>query len=167
MAKTKTGQYFMLGGVAAIVTSWLLGFISNLLSNIPGLSVDLQSISVTTTGLGGVVGTGLSTYAQKVFGLIPVSISGMEFVWAFVGGGLFVVLGAWLYDNVKALQIGKSKVGKLATIFVLAGIGSGWILAMQVGIPTISGVITMAVNGLALAWVFVYIDDAAKLKLIP
>lgn len=167
MAMNKMMKYFILGGLLALGTSWLLGIISKFVSMIPGVNLDLQAISITTTGLGGVVDTGLSSYAQKAFGLIPVSLTLPEMLWAFVGGGLFVMLGAWLYDNVKMLQLGKTKAGKLATIFVLAGIVSGWILSMAVGIPAFTAIITMVVDAYILAMIIVWLDKTAKLNLIP
>lgn len=159
-------KYGILGFVAAIVTGGLLKFISDMVSAIPGVALDLQSISIQTTGLTGVVGTGLSTYAEKLFGLVPfVSVS--EWILLGIGGALFVMLGAYIVDNVKALQMAKSKQGKLATILVVAGIASGWILSMSIGIPALSAIIVMAINAIILSYILVAIDDALKLKLVP
>ena len=167
----KPMDYWKIGAVAALVGGFVFGFISKLVSMIPGVSLDLQSISVSTTGLGTVINTGLSKYAQQLFGLIPSGIAskitGMEWVYLVIGGAAFVVLGAYILEKVSQLQFAKTKQGTLATIFVIAGIAAGWILSMSITIPTLSGVIIMAVDSLILSYILVYLDDMTGLKLIP
>jgi asparagine N-glycosylation enzyme membrane subunit Stt3 len=159
--------YGIFGGVAALATIPLLKFISGLVSKIPGISLDLQSISIGTTGLGGVVQTGLSQYAQKLMGLLPqIPFTMAEWVWTFVGGALFVILGAYLVEAFN-IKFAKTKVGKVATVFVVAGIVTGAILAGQLQVPLISGIIVMVIDALLLSWILVKVDEAAKLKLIP
>ena len=160
-------KYGILGFWAAIGTGFILKFISQIVSTIPGVSLDLQSISLSTSGLGGVVGTGLNTYAQKMFGLIPIAITIPEWIMIGIGGALFVMLGAYVVDNVKQLQIGKTKQGKLANVLVIAGIVSGWILSMAIGIPPLSGIIVLAIDALVLSYILVAVDDALKTKLVP
>lgn len=158
--------YAKLGAIAGVATGFLLKTISGLVSKIPGVSLDLQSVSISTSGLGGVVNTGLSSYAQKLFGLVPVSLQIPELLWTAVGGALFMMLGAYVVELAK-INFAKSKAGKLATIMVIAGIVSGWILSMSIGIPAFSGIIIMVVDALILSWILIQVDKAAKTKLIP
>lgn len=159
--------YFVFGGVAAIISAFILKMISQLVSAIPGVDLSLQSITVQTTGLGGIVGTGLGEFAKKFLGLVPVAISVPEWIFAFIGGGLFVLLGAVIVNNVKALQFAKTKAGKLATVFVMAGIVSGWILSMSIGLPALTGIIVMSVDAFILSWVLLMVFEAAWPKLVP
>jgi len=168
MDQEKIIKHGLFGGVAALATVPLLKFISGLVSNIPGVSLDLQSISISTTGLGGVVNTGLSQYAMKILGKLPqLPFTPAEWMWTFVGGALFVILGYLLVENLKFLQFAKSKQGKLATVFVVAGVVTGAILAGALQIPAISGIIIMAIDAFVLSFVLVWVDDALNLKLIP
>ena len=164
-------DYWKIGALAGALGGVILGFISKIVSMIPGVSLDLQAISVSTTGLGSVVNTGLSKYAQKLFGMIPSGIASkvtmIDWVYLAVGGAAFVVLGAYLVQNVSMLQFAKTKQGRLATIFVVAGIATGWILAQSVNIPAISGVIIMAVDALVLSYILNIVDEKSGLKLIP
>ena len=113
----------ILGAIAAIATNFILGFISSLVSIIPGVSLDLQSIAVTTTGLGQVIQPGVgSSLANKLLGIVPIPITGTEIAVLAAGGAAFVIIGAIIVDSIKQLQFAKTKVGKLATIYVVAGI---------------------------------------------
>jgi len=156
--------FFLFGGVAGVITTKLLAFISGLVSSIPGVNLDLQSISGTTTGLGGIINTDL---AQKLFGFIPTQITLPDVFMSFIGGGLFVLLGAFLVTNVKMLQFAKTKAGKLATIFVTAGIGAGWILSMSIGVPTLAGIIAVSINAWILSWILLKTAEAIWPKIIP
>lgn len=159
-------KYGWLGFLAGIATGFILKFISQIVSAIPGVSLDLQSITVGTTGLGGIIKPELG---QKLLGLIPAGLplTIPEFIGIGVGGAVFVILGAWIVDSVKALQIAKTKQGKLATILVVAGVASGWILSMAIGLPALSGIIVLAVNAYILSWILVFVDDNLGTKLIP
>lgn len=157
-------DFWLLGFIAAIGTGFLLKFISQIVSMIPGVTLNLQAISVETTEVGGVVGTGLSTFAEKLFsGISLVTIP--DFIFLGIGGALFVILGAFVVDRIKLLQFAKTTQGKLATIFVTAGIVSGWILAASVGIPAISGIIVMSVNALILSFILVRTDEVLRFGL--
>lgn len=160
-------NYGILGFVAAIGTGFLLKFISQLVSMIPGVALDLQAarqgIAITTTGLGEVLGTGLSIYAKKLFGLIPF-VGLPEWIYVGLGGAAFVMLGAWVID-VSNIKVAKTKSGKLATIFVVAAIASGWILSMSIGLPAIGAIIAMVVDALILSWILVAVDESAGLGL--
>lgn len=156
----------LFGALAGAGTTWLLGFISKILSMIPGITVDLQAISITTTGLGGVFGTGLGVYAKKVF--TTIGVGAPELLYTAIGGALFVLLGAWIVDKVKFLQdLGRTRETKLAVVLVVAGLISGWILAQSVTIPAISAMVIMAVNALILSYILVWIDKTAKLGIVP
>lgn len=158
-------NYGPLGFVAAIVTGFILKFISQIASMIPGVTLDLQAIAVGATGLTEVIQTGLSTYARKLFGLIPITLGIPEFIYLGIGGMLFVTLGAWAVGSVKQLQFAKTKQGRLATILVVAGIVSGWLLAMSIGLPKLSAIIIMAVNALALSYILIWVDGQLNTNL--
>lgn len=157
--------YGWLGFWAGIATGFILQFVSQIVSMIPGVSLDLQSISITTTGLGGVIGTGLSDYAKQLFGLVPFALTIPEFIFIGIGGALFVMLGAYVADWLKLLKGSKQK--QLTTIFVIGGIVSGWLLTSSVGLPALGGIIVMIVDAYILALLFVWIDTSIKTKLIP
>ncbi len=159
-------KYGILGFWAAIGTGFILKFISQIVSTIPGITLNLQAVTAETTGLGGIIGTGLNTYAKKLFGMVSI-VSLPEWIYIGIGGALFVMLGAWVVDNVKQLQFAKTKTGKLATVLVVAGIASGWILSTSIGIPPLTGIIVMAVDAFVLSYILIAVNDAAKLKLIP
>jgi len=151
-------------GLAGIGTAWLLGFLSKWLSKVPGLTVNLQSISVETTGLSNTVGTGLGVYAKKLF--TTVGIGAPEILYAFIGGAVFGLLGYYIVNALK-LNLFSSKQGKLATIMVVGGLIAGAILSMSISIPTLAGAIIMAIDALVLSYILVFVDDTLKLGLIP
>ena len=157
--------YGKLGFAAAIATGWLLGFISNLVSMIPGVNLDLQAISIGTTGVGGTINTGLQTYAGKLLGILPQAITIPEWIMIGVGGALFVIAGAYVADALKLLKGDKQK--KLTTVLVIAGIVTGWILSSSIGLPAIGVIIAMVVDAYVLSYILIAADDALKLKLVP
>ena len=163
-------RYFTLGGIAGVVTKPLLGLISTALSYVPGVDVSLQSVSVTTTGLGGVINPGLNTYANKLLGLVNVPFTMPEWIMLFIGSGLFVLLGAYLVEWLKmpkSIGLKETKLSRLTTIFVAASIVSSMILAMAVAIPAIPAMITLIINAFILAWILVMVDDMLGTKLVP
>lgn len=157
--------YGKLGFVAAIATGFILKLISQFVSLIPGVNLNLQSVSISTEGLTGVIGTGLSEYAGKLFGLVPVSLTIPEWIFVGIGGALFVILGAYIADATNLLKGDKKR--QLTTVFVVAGIASGWILSMSIGLPALSGIIAMVVNAYILSVILIAVDDSIKTKLIP
>jgi len=157
--------YGKLGFVAAIATGFLLKLISQLVSLIPGVNLDLQSVSITTEGLGGVIGTGLGQYAEKLFGLSPVALSVPEWIFIGIGGALFVILGAYVADAANLLKGDKKR--QLTTVLVVAGVVSGWVLSMSIGLPALSGIIAMVVDAYVLSLILVYVDESLGTKLIP
>lgn len=166
MAKDYT-EWGILGFWATLLAAPILKFISQAVSAIPGVNLELQSVTVATTDVAGVIGTGFGEYAKKLFGMVPF-LSLPEWIIAGIGGALFVMLGAWAYDNTKFLQqFGKTKQAKLTTILVSAGIVSGWILSMSIGLPPLSGIIVMVVDAALVSWVLLAIDKNTKMKIVP
>ena len=156
-------KYGTVGAVAAVASGFILKGISQAASIIPGVTVDLQSISITTSDIGGVVGTGLNKYMQKLLGVLPISMP--EWVMIALGGALFVMLGGLIYESQNMFKA-KTEQGRLAAILVAAGIVSGWILAMAVSIPVITGIIIMAINAYVLSWILIGVDNLLGGKLI-
>jgi hypothetical protein len=159
-------DYGILGAVLGVATPYALKGISAVLSFIPGVNVNLQSVAISTTGVGTAVNTGLSVYAQKVVGLIPIGLTVPELFYSALGGAAFLILGAFLYDLAKPLQFAKSKIGKLTTILVIAGLVSGAIVSMSLAIPTATAMIAMVLNGLLLSWLVSLVDKHVY-KIIP
>lgn len=157
-------KYGKLGFIAAIVSGFILKLISQLVSIIPGVSLDLQSVAIQTTGIGGVVNTGLSTYAQKLFGMVSIPLSVPEWIFIGIGGAAFVVVGAFVADKLNLLKGDKQR--QLTTIFVIAGIVSGWILSASIGLPAISGVLAMVVDAYILSVILIWVDKTTKTKII-
>ena len=101
MAKDDIGGWGMLGFVIGIATAYVLKFISQLLSAIPGVSVDLQAISVSTQGLIEVVdpGKGLSGILAQMFGAIPFALTIPDILMVGLGGAVFAILGFLAYNS--------------------------------------------------------------------
>lgn len=158
-------KWGMLGFWAALATGFILKFISGIVSQIPGVTLDLQSISVSTTGLGSTINTGLSAYAQKLFGLIPISLTGTEWIMVGIGGALSVVLGAYLADMFGMLK--GDKQSQLTKVLLIASVVTGWILSMSIGIPAISAIIVLAVDAWLLSFILIAVDKNLKTKLVP
>ena len=164
----RESKLFVFGGLLGIGTQFLLSIITKIFAYIGpyiGINVDLQAITIKTTGLGTTVGTGLSVYAEQIFTKIGLSLPSL--LYAFIGGGLFVLAGAFLFDLLKLQEYFDTKQAKIAVIFVLAGLGSGALLSMSITIPTLSAMIIMAVNALILSFGLVALDKQAKTNLIP
>lgn len=149
-----------LGAIAGVATGFFLKTVSQLVSMIPGVSLDLQSISISTTGLGNVVNTGLSTYAKKVLGMVPVPLTMPEWVWLAVGGALFMIVGAYAAEMV---GIKGSKQSKLTWTFVLAGLATGAIMSWTLAIPTLSALWLMVVDAFLLSWLILLVDQKGRL----
>lgn len=160
-------KWGILGFVAAIFTGFILKFISQIVSLIPGVDLNLQATAVTTEGLGGVIGTGFGEFAQKLFGAVPIPLTMPDYIIAGFAGALFVIVGAYTVDAIKGLQFAKTKQGKLATVLVVAGIVSGWILSMSIGLPPLGGIIAVSVNAYILSFILIAVDENLKTKLIP
>lgn len=162
--KAQIQKYGVLGALAGVGTGFMLKFISQLVSNIPGVNLDLQSISISTTGLGNVVNTGLSTYAQKLLGLVSVPLTIPEWAYLAIGGAAFVILGAYIADMINMLK--GSKQRQLTTIMVIAGVAVGWIMSMSVGIPALASIVTTVIDAAILSWILIFVDDSIGTKLI-
>ena len=158
--------YGIFGAVAALAVPLLLKTLNALLSAFsPTVSINLQSIAIETQGLGAVVNTGLSSFATKIFGLIPLPIQPSEWLMIAIGGALFTILGAWLADQLNLLNGSTQK--KVSTVFVIAGIVSGWLLSMSIKIPTLPAILEMVINAFILSWVMVKLDKSLKTNLVP
>jgi len=163
MKKVRT--YAILGALAGVATPYLLKLISTVLSYIPGVSVQLQSVTVTGN-VGQAVGTGMGAYAKQLLGLVPLSIGVPELFFTAIGGALFMVLGYGILETIG--QFKGSKLRKLTSIMVIAGIVSGWILSMSVSIPAIIAIVEMVVNALILSWILIAVDkNILKGRFIP
>jgi hypothetical protein len=166
MTKKDIMGYGKLGAILGVATPYVLKGVSTLLNYIPGLNVNLQSVSVATTGVGTTVGTGLGVYAQKIVGLVPIGFSLPTLLVSLIGGALFMVLGAYIYNSIKMIQFAKSRVGKLTEIIVLASIASGIILSMSLAIPSLVTIIELVINAFVLSYLAVLVDKNVY-KIIP
>jgi len=151
------------GAAAGALTGYLLKFISTIFSWIPGVNVDLQSISISGQ-VSGALNTGLSSYAQKLLGLVPVSLTVPEILWTAIGGAMFMMLGYFVADTLKLVS--GTKLKRVASVMVFAGIGAGLVLSGG-GIPMFSAIIIMVVDAVVLGFILVKTDEALKLNLVP
>ena len=159
----KWGTFGLLAGAA---TPFMLKLVSKVVTTISGgaLSVDLQSVSVTGT-VSGALNTGLSTYAQKVWGLVPTTLSLPDILWSAVGGALVLMLGLFAAKQFKLLT--GSKLRRVVTVMVLGGVAAGLILGGFTMVPTLPAVIQMVVNATFLGLIYIWVDKAFKLNLVP
>jgi len=164
MANDKIWQYGLLGAIAVLVNMVLFKLISAVLSAIPGLSVNLQSVSIDAN-VSGALGTGLGKYAQNLFGMAGVTLPLQTYIIAAIGGALFVMLGYLLVEW--AGQLEGSKLRKLTTILVTAGIISGFVLSWSISVPALTVVFAMIVDAVALSWIYITLDNMAGTKLVP
>lgn len=168
MDTDKMFKWGLFGGAANLAAVPLMKLMSGLISKIPGVTLDLQSVSISTTGVGQVINPGLNQYVMKILGKLPsLPFAGSDWLWSFIGGAMFAIVGYLLYENIKALQFAKSKAGKVATVFVVAGLVVGALLAGKLAVPTISGAVIAAIDALILGVILVFADDILGLKLIP
>lgn len=163
----KLSKYALLGAAGAVITKPLLSGISTVLSKVPGLSVDLQSVSLSTTGLNTVINPGLNTYVQKLLGLVTLPFTMPDWIMLAIGGALFVILGGMVVDYFELdKMLGVKKAGKLAAIFVVASLITTAVLSWTVAIPAVAVLVPLVIDALILAWIFVLINDALKLDLV-
>jgi len=160
----KIWRYGIFGAVAGALSPWVLKTISLILSKIPAVQVDLQSIAISGKVSGAIGGADL---AKQLMGYLPFELTTNSFLITAIGGALFMMLGFLIYDNVKIFQFAKSKTGKLATIMVLAGIASGLMMNFSLGIFSLSIIITMIIDALVLSWIWVLLTKKSKIELIP
>jgi len=158
VSQTELKEYGMFGAVAGVATSFVLGTISKFVSMIPGVSLNLQSISISGQ-VSGALNTGLSTYVQKALGMISVPLQMSDWIWSAVGGALFVIIGLYVADMLGVYK--GSRLKRIATVFVVGGLVSGFLIAKAISIPSIPLIITMAVDALVLAWIGVSLDKSA------
>ena len=153
------------GAIAGVATPYVLSTISKVVSMIPGVSLNLQSISISTTGVNQVINTSL---AAKLFGLVSLNISLPTLLMTAIGGALFAILGAFLL-SVLPIPGGwvSDKQKRLTSVFVIAGIVSGFILSSSIGLPAIGALIASFINAYILAWILIKIDASMKSNLIP
>lgn len=158
----------VLGAVAGVGTGFLLETVSKLASMIPGVSVDLQSISVQTSGLTDVVNTGLSDkislYAGKLLGALPVGLTGMEWLYIALGGALFTIIGAYIADMLGFLK--GSKLQKVMAVMIIGGVIVGYVLGNGINLA-FESIVIMVVNVAILSYIVVTLDDMLNLKLVP
>ena len=164
-------KWGILGAVMGVFTGLLLNTLSsviNSLSGVTGVTVNLQAITVTYTG-GSVVtlpATQGSQFFAKIFGMIPnIGIQQMipEIVMLGIGGALVFIAGAYIADMLGLLN--GSKVQKLATVIVIGGGVFGYLASKALPGPTVW--IATIVDALVLGLIVNFIDDNAKLGLIP
>lgn len=169
ISEKQRNAYLVLGALAAVGTVPLLKFLSTWLSKIPSLTVDLQSVSIQTTGLGNVLNPGLGEYAMKLLGKVNLPFS-MDFLpqWAVIalGGALAMWLGAIVVDWFGGLRSG-SKIKKTALVFLAGSTIAGAIISWSISIPTVATIVPLIMSTLILSWIFVTIDNATKWNLVP
>ena len=165
------------GALAGLTTPILLKFIVmpilNFLAGIvPGISAKLAEPTATISvsvreSLTGIEG-GLSGWLVDALGL-TVSVPMMTYIMAAVGGALFFLVGAYAADAIGWLK-GNAEQKTRAVIFAGSAIAAfvlGGFAVPSIGIGLVDTLIALGINAAILAYVYVGIDKAMKLKLIP
>lgn len=166
LSKKDMQKYFVFGGIAGLITPWLLSFISQLVSAIPGVNLELQSISASATGLGTVVNTGLSDFVKKAFGVIPLDFTAAGWFFIFIGAGLSLVAGAWIADKLDLLKGDKQR--QITSVLIIASIITGWILSLSVNIPAFTAILSLVISAWLLSFILVgTLKALGQEKLIP
>jgi hypothetical protein len=164
----QTIKYGVVTGVGALVLKPLLSGISTVLSFIPGVEVGLQSISVQVTGLTDVINPGLNQYVQQLLGYISTTFTVPQFIMLFVGGFLFGVVGALLYNLFKLENLDwlKSRYAKLTSIFVIASIVTTAILSMNIALPALAILIPLIICSFLISGLIIWLNDMFNLKMV-
>ena len=167
------------GAIAGAVTPLLLTYIVmpilNMLSTvIPAVGLKFAeanggngiSIAVrdSLTGIDGA----LSGWLVDALGL-TISIPGMTYIMAAVGGAILFLTGAYIADAMNLLK-GNSEQKTRMVIFVGSAIAAfiiGGMAVPAIGIDLANTLIAFGINAAILAFVYVAIDKQFKLKLIP
>lgn len=172
----------ILGFVVGLALPAFLKTVSNLVSLIPGVALNLNAVvaqktadaagnvvlTVSTSGLTTAVNTGLGAkigeFAAKLLSISPIPITGYEWIYAGIGGAAFFMLGGFVAEKFHWLS--GSKVKQIATIGMVAGAIIGAIMSWSLNIPTIATMITTALTWIILATILVKVDEKFKLRLI-
>lgn len=171
-------KWFTFGAVATVATPYILTYVSKALSIVPGVTANLQSVSITTTGVGGVINTGL---AAKVMGLtqylpaIVQKITLPEIVIMAAAGGAAVFLGGLIVDNTNGGVLGalgfKNEFARIMEALVWSSVVVGMIVAGALSIPAWQAIAGLAVDAAILTALYVYavkpLLKMAKLDIMP
>jgi len=170
----KIGIFGAVAGLATpFILNWIVMPILNMVGGIiPGISAKLAEASPTISinvreSLTGVEG-GLSGWLVDALGL-TISVPGMTYIMAAIGGALMFIVGAMALDAMKmnkgnAVQKTRNVIfaGSLIAAFILGGFA-----VPTIGIGLVDTLIAFGINAAIIAWVFVTIDKQFNIGLIP
>jgi len=171
-------KLLIFGAIIGLVTPFLLQFVVRPILDFfggfaPQLSLKLAegtgTISVAVreslTGING----GLAGWLVDALGL-TVSVPGMTYIMAAIGGAILILVGAYTADALNMLNKGNDMQKTRIVIFLgsaIAAIILGGFAAPEVGLTLVNTLIAFGVNAAILAWAYVWIDKQFKIGLIP
>lgn len=170
-------KIFGIGSIVGLALPVFLKTVSNLVSMIPGVSLNLNAVvaqktadvlTISTNGLTTAVNTGLGAkvgeFASKILAISPIPITGLEWIYTAIGGGLMFVGGAYIADKLHLMKGGK--VQQVATAGAIGAAATGALLSWSLSIPTIPVIISTVITWLILSWIIVKADEKLKLGLV-
>jgi len=147
-------KYGILGAIAGPIVPYLL----KLIAMLPVVESPFATFNEKIVGIDTALGT-------KVINFLSGFISIEAILVGAIGGAAFFMLGAYLADTAKLLT--GSNFRKLFTVMMIAGITSGWIIAMAFSLPTFVTILNMVINAVVMALILSYLDTTLNLDLVP
>ena len=149
-------KWGLFGGVAALTIGLVLRLINTVDSMIPGVEVNLQSISVSGQ-VSGVINTGLSKYVQLLFNMVDQSVfTPAGWMLTFVGGEAIAVVGYYALDALKLYE--GSRLRRITTVLVAGSVLTTALVSLSLTVPALPVFVTLVVDSLVLAWIGTTLD---------
>ena len=176
----KFWNIFGFGAIAGLLTPLILQYIVmpvlNILGGVvPAISAKLAepgtlaiNVRESLTGVNTGLGDWLSAWMADAFG-ISVTMPGMTYVMAALGGGLLFVGGAYVVERFNMLK-GTPQQKTRNVVFagnIIAGLILGGLVVPQLNIGFFNVMIAFLINATVIGYGWVAIDKKAKLGLIP
>ena len=148
-------KWFTIGAIAGalnIVLLWAVSFVAPLAQFVTGVNTELGNI-----------------VQNLVSGVAPFASTLPVLVVAAIGGGLLVMLGAWIHDQKWSPKFGKGAIVKVATILIYGSIGATIVLSLpNFALPVLTVLMALVINSLITAWFIVQVlDKTLSLVKVP
>lgn len=175
VSKIEVQKYGILGAVASLAVPWIMGWavipILNALAGVlPGFTATLAAGSpgMVTINVRQALQIGLqaSPIGSYIFGLTKMTIPAVLIT--AVGGAAVFIAGAYLADMI---GIRRGTAGKRLAAVIFAGTLVASLLVTAtlptLGLGFVNTLIAFGINALVLGYVIVFINDTAKLNIVP
>lgn len=127
-------------GIMTTIVFWLWGLLKLSIIQIP-----FATLQVERTGLA-------ADFAKYLYGFTGLAeFSFMGLIYTVIGGALFVLLGALIYNMLNLPM--KTPTTKLTAVLVIASFAAGFIMSWSVSIPAMGTIITLLISSFAFSWV--------------